>query len=72
MGLVGVLVLCAGGALAQAPAPPLDRAVMARRVRDEMLHAWGGYETWPARSSFLEVEAAPKIRDSLLDLLARH
>ncbi len=35
-------------------------------------HAWGGYETWPARSSFLEVEAAPKIRDSLLDLLARH
>ena len=23
-------------------------------------HAWGGYETWPARSSYLEVEAAPK------------
>jgi neutral ceramidase len=34
-------------------------------------HAWGGYETWPARSSFLEVEAAPKIRDALLDLLAK-
>jgi len=33
-------------------------------------HTWGGYETWPARSSYLEVEAAPKIRDGLLDLLA--
>jgi hypothetical protein len=33
-------------------------------------HRWGGYETWPARSSFLEVDAAPKIRDNLLDLLA--
>ena len=33
-------------------------------------HAWGGYETWPARSSYLEVEAAPKIRDGVLDLLA--
>jgi neutral ceramidase len=34
-------------------------------------HALGGYETWPARSSFLEVQAAPKIRDALLDLLAK-
>src|SRR4029453_10424049 len=33
-------------------------------------HAWGGYETWPARSAYLEVEAAPKIRDGVLDLLA--
>jgi hypothetical protein len=33
-------------------------------------HAWGGYETWPARSSYLEVDAAPKIRDGVLDLLA--
>ncbi len=34
-------------------------------------HAWGGYETWPARSSFLEIQAAPKVRDSLLELLAK-
>jgi hypothetical protein len=33
-------------------------------------HAWGGYETWPARSSYLEVDAAPRIRDGVLDLLA--
>ena len=33
-------------------------------------HTWGGYETWPARSSYLEVDAAPKIRDGVLDLLA--
>jgi len=46
MGVVGVLLLCAGGALAQTPTPPLDRAVMARRVRDEMLHAWRGYEQY--------------------------
>ncbi len=32
----------------------------------------GGYETWPARSSFLEVGAEEKIRDGLLDLLNRH
>jgi len=32
-------------------------------------HALGGYETWPARSSFLEVDAEPKIREALLDLL---
>jgi len=46
MGVVGVLLLCAGGALAQTPTPPLDRAVMARRVRDGMLHAWRGYEQY--------------------------
>jgi hypothetical protein len=34
-------------------------------------HAFGGYETWPARSSYLEVEAAPKIRDGLVELLSR-
>jgi hypothetical protein len=32
-------------------------------------HALGGYESWPARSSFLEVDAASKIRDGLLNLL---
>jgi hypothetical protein len=30
---------------------------------------WGGYETWPARSSFLEEQAEPKIRAALLQLL---
>jgi len=34
-------------------------------------HTWGGYETWPARSSYLEVDAAPKIRDGVLDLLSK-
>ncbi|MFW6170245.1 MAG: neutral/alkaline non-lysosomal ceramidase N-terminal domain-containing protein [Planctomycetota bacterium] len=32
-------------------------------------HRWGGYETWPARSSYLEVEAEPKIRAESLRLL---
>ncbi len=32
-------------------------------------HAWGGYETWPARSSCLEIEAEPKIRRAVLQLL---
>jgi neutral ceramidase len=32
-------------------------------------HGWGGYETWPARSSYLEVDAAPKIREGVLKLL---
>ncbi|MBI2478031.1 MAG: neutral/alkaline non-lysosomal ceramidase N-terminal domain-containing protein [Planctomycetia bacterium] len=32
-------------------------------------HKLGGYETWPARSSFLEVEAEPIIRHTLLSLL---
>jgi neutral ceramidase len=34
-------------------------------------HRLGGYETWRARSSFLEVEAAPKILDTLMTLFAR-
>lgn len=34
-------------------------------------HALGGYETWPARSSFLEVEAEAKIRQGLLKLLTQ-
>lgn len=32
-------------------------------------HELGGYETWPARSSYLEVDAEQKIRDGLLQLL---
>jgi hypothetical protein len=32
-------------------------------------HALGGYETWPARGSFLETEAEPKIRAEVLRLL---
>ena len=32
-------------------------------------HALGGYETWRARSSYLEVDAAAKITDKLLALL---
>lgn len=32
-------------------------------------HDQGGYETWLARSSYLEVEASEKIRDELLRLL---
>jgi len=32
-------------------------------------HEWGGYETWRARSSFLEREAEPKIRETVLRLL---
>lgn len=34
-------------------------------------HAWGGYETWRARSSFLEVQAETKLRKAVLDLLAQ-
>ena len=33
-------------------------------------HALGGYETWRARSSYLEVEASTKITATLRDLLA--
>lgn len=33
-------------------------------------HQRGGYETWRARSSYLEVEAAPKIVQKLLEMLA--
>ena len=32
-------------------------------------HMWGGYETWPARTSHLEVQAEPQIRSTLLELL---
>jgi hypothetical protein len=32
-------------------------------------HALGGYETWPARSSYLEIEAETKIRQTALELL---
>lgn len=32
-------------------------------------HAWGGYETWPARSAYLAVDSASQIRDALVDLL---
>ena len=32
-------------------------------------HEWGGYETWPARSSCLETEAEAKIRAEALRLL---
>jgi neutral ceramidase len=34
-------------------------------------HAWGGYETWRARSSYLAVDAEPKIRSTLLELLGQ-
>lgn len=33
-------------------------------------HLWGGYETWPARSSLLEVAAEERIRAGLLQLLS--
>ena len=33
-------------------------------------HEMGGYETWPARSSFLEIEAEAKMRTQLVRLLA--
>ncbi|MDA7916239.1 neutral/alkaline non-lysosomal ceramidase N-terminal domain-containing protein [Verrucomicrobia bacterium] len=32
-------------------------------------HEWGGYETWPARSSLLEVGAESKIRATIIRLL---
>ena len=34
-------------------------------------HRLGGYETWRARSSYLEVEAAPKIVAAVMELFAR-
>ena len=33
-------------------------------------HELGGYETWPARSSYLEVDAETKIRRTLIELLS--
>ena len=32
-------------------------------------HELGGYETWRARSSYLAVDAEPKVRKTLLGLL---
>ena len=32
-------------------------------------HKWGGYETWPARSSFLEESAESRIRETVIELL---
>ncbi len=32
-------------------------------------HAWGGYETWRARSSYLEVNASETVTATILDLL---
>ena len=34
-------------------------------------HRLGGYETWPARTSHLEVDAEPKIKSRLLELLSQ-
>ncbi|MEO7299172.1 MAG: neutral/alkaline non-lysosomal ceramidase N-terminal domain-containing protein [Verrucomicrobiota bacterium] len=34
-------------------------------------HKLGGYETWRARSSYLEIEAAPKIFETVMDLFNR-
>lgn len=34
-------------------------------------HELGGYETWPARSSFLEIDAEEKIRTELVSLLTQ-
>ena len=34
-------------------------------------HALGGYETWRAKSSFLEVKAASVIQDAARGLLAK-
>jgi hypothetical protein len=34
-------------------------------------HKLGGYETWRARSSYLEMDAAPKIVDTVMELFGR-
>jgi hypothetical protein len=34
-------------------------------------HKLGGYETWRARSSYLEVKAAPRIVNTVMELFAR-
>jgi neutral ceramidase len=34
-------------------------------------HKLGGYETWRARSSYLEVDAAPKIEGAMMELLGK-
>ncbi len=33
------------------------------------MHAWGGYNTWPARSAGLEIQAEPKITQASIALL---
>lgn len=35
------------------------------------MHRWGGYNTWPARSAGLEVEAEPKITAAAIGLLEK-
>jgi hypothetical protein len=35
------------------------------------MHAWGGYNTWPARSAGLEVMAEPKISQAAISLLEK-
>jgi hypothetical protein len=37
----------------------------------EKQHEGGGYETWPARSSFLEVKAESKIRNTIIRLISQ-
>ncbi len=32
-------------------------------------HAWGGYETWRARSSYVDADAEPIVRGALIELL---
>jgi hypothetical protein len=34
-------------------------------------HEWGGYETWRARSSYLEKDAASKVVNTLIDLIGQ-
>jgi len=56
---------------------PLKPTVMVGMANDyagylptEEQHALGGYETWRAKSSFLEVKAATRIQETALELLA--
>lgn len=57
-------ILCAvvlGATLAAQPAPPVDRAAMAERVKQEFLHAWHGYEQYAwGHDELLPVSRAPK------------
>ena len=43
-----VTAIAAGAALcaAEQTAPPLDRAALAASVRDEFVHAWGGFSRY--------------------------
>jgi hypothetical protein len=40
-------------------------------IPTEDQHALGGYETWRAKSSFLEVKAASILQGAVLDLLTK-